>query len=737
MLRQQQAGSGPAHFTQLDELRQPILIALALAGGAVSWFWVIVVANFETTGPLAPAVLMFVCCVSCLIGGRHAVRWRSTFLLLGTGGSLLLGSALAPSPVWLYYQSLVVTVAGLLRGPSFSFRSALLLTAGTAALAPSHMAANLAPLGLLWMTAVASWLASRNLYTALNWAIQSQAQAQATASEVQRRRGQLRSTLDSLRTAHAALARTNQELEIARRDAEEARLLKTEFAANISHELRTPLSLILGFTEIMSRSPEVYKGARWTPTLRRDVNEIRRNARYLSDFVDDILDLAHMDAFRMTIRREPTQVAALIEEAVGITRRLLKGKPVVLRAETENSLPELMIDRVRIRQVLINLLTNACRFTEQGTITVSAYRTGEEVVVAVADTGPGIPEEELERVFDQYHQVAAWRSPEDRGKGLGLAIAKGLLQLHGGRIWADSEVGKGSTFRFTLPIVPKSDGRLRAAGSVPRAAQRPSSRVLLLDQDQQTALYLRRRLDGIAVSVATDAAEARALAEREHPDAVVVNLPPETDFPGSVLRELSLPEGVPVIGCTLPSWHWVAESERFAGYLAKPVSSERLLAVVQSLAPSGRVMVVDDDRGFVQFVQRTFETVGQQGRLSWAYDVAEALDLMRQQVPALLLLDLVLPGRDGFALADMVRGDERLAHVPIVVVSGASLGEEAVVSRGDTFILTKPAGFQGEELIQLLRNVLSTVKARYVSGRGTSAMQPATGVGTPAFSDTP
>ena len=493
MLRMHEPSVASEREAPLEELRRPALIALSLAGMAIAWVWTIIVANFKNRGPIAPPLLFLLVCVACLLPLRVRLLWRSSLFLLGFGGCLLIGWRLAPEPAWLYYGALVVVVAGLLSGPPASLLSAALLS--MSALLPWSVdrAVSVLPmLGLLWAAALASWLSSRNLYTALAWAMDSQARAWKTATEVQRRREQLRRTLDSLHHAHAALARTNRELEAARRDAEEARRLKSEFAANISHELRTPLSIILGFTEIMSRSPEVYHGVTWSPTLRRDINEVRRNARYLSEFVDDILDLSRMDALRMPIHREPTDLAALVQEAIAIIQRLLGDKPVQLHVSLPSDLPQLLTDKMRIRQVLINLLSNACRFTEQGSITVSASADSEQVTVTVADSGSGIPEQELERIFDEYHQVSAWRRPGDRGKGLGLAIAKGLVQLHGGRIWAESKLGVGSIFHFTLPLSPKETSRLSwtAKPGAPTSAALPN--VLVLDEEETGANYLRR-----------------------------------------------------------------------------------------------------------------------------------------------------------------------------------------------------------------------------------------------------
>jgi len=566
------------------------------------------------------------------------------------------------------------------------------------------------------------------LQSSLGYAWQRSGQAAYLAEQLRDRQGALSRTLKTLELTNHLLQRSNRELELARREAEEARRLKAEFAASISHELRTPLNIILGFTEIMSRSPEVYGDVNWNLTLRRDITEIRRNAIYLSEFVDDILDLARVDALRMPIHREVTDLAEVVQEAVGVAQRLLQGRPVQLLTQLQQPLPPLFIDRTRIRQVLLNLLTNACRFTERGQISISATLREEDVLVEVSDTGAGIPSQQLDRIFDQFEQVNAFRKAEQSGKGLGLAVAKQLVLLHGGHIWAESEVGQGSTFRFTLPLVPKIVNRLSSTVETPLSSVPFVPSLVVLDEEELAATYLERHLDGYRVHWAADAAEARQAIASLHPEAVILNLAPGGDLSVAQVKGLDLPAGVPVLGCSLPSRRWLERDDRFAAYLVKPISAEEMLATVRSLAPKGEVLVIDDDRGFVQFVQRGFQTLGGDGaggpvassaggyHLRWAYDGEEALAMMDEVRPDLVLLDLALPGIDGLAVADAMRSSERLRGVPVVAVSGTNPGEEALAIRGETFVLTKARGFRGNELISLIKSALQVVHADYVSG---------------------
>jgi len=559
-------------------------------------------------------------------------------------------------------------------------------------------------------------LQARELQLSLHQAWRDSQHASILARELGFRQEEVNRLNRSLQLSNELLKRTNRELAVARREAEDGRRLKAEFAANISHELRTPLNLILGFTEIMSRAPEIYGDVNWTPTLRRDLSEIRRSARYLSELVDDILDLARIDAFRMPVHREFADLSQVIYEATDIVRRLLADKPVELQIDIQSGLPQLFMDKTRIRQVLLNLLTNAIRFTDTGSIRVQARLDRDSVIVAVQDTGPGIPEDQLDKIFDEFEQIGAWRYPGDRGKGLGLAIAKHLIQLHAGRIWVESKQGEGSTFYFTLPLSVKQVARLRQCGSSPLPSPVAVPTVVVLDEDEVAATRLERHLDGYAITLARDAAEACQLIADLHPDGVIVNLPPEQDAGVRAFANLGLPEAVPIIGVHLPSSRWLAQDERFTDYLTKPVTTQEVLAMVDKLAPIGEVLVVDDEPGFIQFMERTFQAAGQMQRLRCASCGKEALAAMWANKPALVLLDLMLPDMDGFSVADAVRSDERLRDVPIVAVSGASLGEDALAMFGDSLVVTKPNGFQGEEFLNLVRAVLALVKPAYGGG---------------------
>jgi CheY-like chemotaxis protein/nitrogen-specific signal transduction histidine kinase len=516
----------------------------------------------------------------------------------------------------------------------------------------------------------------------------------------------------ALNLAYDLLKRTNTELASARREAEEARHLKEQFATHISHELRTPLNIILGFVEIMQRYPEVYGDMAWTPKLRHDIGEIQTSARYLSDLVDDILDLARIEALRMPIRREMTNLERLLHEVRDLAAQLVRDKPTQMRVELHEPLPELYIDRTRIRQVLLNLLANASRFTEQGEIVVRARVEGAEVVVAVSDTGIGIPPEQLGALFAEFRQVESGSQASSRGKGLGLAIARRFVEMHGGHIWAESEVGRGSTFAFTLPIEvrPLSEPLRPIPLALPGTPHKHS--LVVIDPDEG-ASYLRRHLEGIEIIAASDPDEGRRLVAERHPDALLLNVAPNAEGIHQPHPVSGLPWDVPLLHCSLPVNAWLVDHDLFDDWLSKPVTGERLLQTVARYCSEGQILLVDDEPGFVSFVRRALEVSGAHYQTRHVHSGQEAVRAAMMSSPDLILLDIALPDLDGRAVAQALRRNTATQRIPVVAVSGTSPDALRAPARAQDFSVVYHAGFREGELLELIKATLHIVKPRY------------------------
>ncbi|MHB0874826.1 MAG: ATP-binding response regulator [Anaerolineae bacterium] len=606
--------------------------------------------------------------------------------------------------------------------------------AAVAFIAPPGPTSAAMPLLLLFAApfgAISTWLTRDSLRRAWGQAEQTS----KLAREVRLRQEEVNRLNKALKLSNGLLKRSLGELALAQREADEARHLKEQFATTVSHELRTPLNIILGFVEVMQRYPEVYAGAVWTPGLRRDVAEIQRSARYLSELVDDILDLARLQALRMPIHREQSSIGQVIEEAVGLANRLLAGdRPVTIGCEVPAGIPMLYIDRTRIRQVLLNLLANACRFTEAGSVIVRASRDDTVVTVSVTDTGPGVPPEQLESIFEEFRQAPApgRETVAMAGKGLGLAIARRFVQMHGGHMWVESRIGEGSTFYFNLPIQNKQVIYLNtpSAGAPLRTGGQP---LVVLVDEPEGEVYLNRHLEGYAVLRAIDMVEARELVLREHPCAVIVNDYQARSSSAAVPAQHAIAEGVPapVIQCAFPGGHRFQAGDLYDDWLVKPVDSDRLLASLKRFPGKRRILIVDDDASFARLVRRMLEAQQDGWQAEWAENGREALAALAHGQVDILLLDIALPGMSGRAVAQQVRALYADQAPTIIAVTAFQPGVEDGERQARTFAVTLSSGLAEDDTLNLIRACLTCLRPDYA--RASLAAGPeATEAETPA-----
>jgi len=709
--------------TRLDvaELQQThtsmIAMPLAVGGGIICWLLIL-----ERHWPQPN----FLVSLSLLAEGvlAYFLRFRKprlsrAVLLIGPSLSFLWALKAIPGPAVPFFAGLIV-ISNAAISPSLGFAAALLNSVPLVSLGLSGDI--LGPsLALLWLVAAVEWISSRGLYTVLDWAWNSQQRANQLLKALRQRQGELNRVAVALTEATRRLQRTGHQLAEARLRADEARELKERFAANISHELRTPLNLILGFSETMYLTPDVYGDMAWPDMLKRDVYRIYQSSRQLSDLVADVLDLSRVDAAGMPIRKERADLSAVIQQAVNLIHDLVQRRDL----EIKTCLPPEMVlhfDRTRIRQVLLNLLQNAVRFTQRGTITISAETTDRRVIVRVADTGIGIAAHELPRVFDEFHQVDMSLRRRSQGAGLGLAISKRFVELHGGSIWAESELGKGSTFAFSLPLEPSAaTSRLLEIKALRPAQGSDKPAIVAIDQDPAVGTLLTRYLQDYNVLPAKNLEESLELVTRWHPRALLLNVPPHTQSQPSIYEEAlgTVPLTVPVLFCSIPSESRVAARMGVQGFLVKPVSRETLLECLLAFDQVRDVLVVDDDKGFVQLIERYLAgaegTHSAQGpyTVRRAYDGEEALAQIRAQRPDLILLDLIMPGMDGFQVLEALDADQAMRDVPVVILTASDYGTELLSQRGSVIGVARGKGFAVTEVIRHLRAILDVTQAEY------------------------
>jgi len=527
-----------------------------------------------------------------------------------------------------------------------------------------------------------SWMTTRPTRDALDCAARCYVEAQVAVSELRDRQAELARFGKSLSVSYHLLQQLNLDLEHARRAANEARRLKAQFAAAVSHELRTPLNLIIGFCEMMVLSPTQAYGRRLPAGFREDLDAIYRNACHLSSLVDDILDLSQVDADRMALQREWTSLAQIVDEATLPLASLFRQRGLELRTDAPSDLPEVFADRTRIRQILINLLNNAARFTEEGGVTITCTRGGGGVSVIVADSGPGIAPEDLPYVFQEFHQFgdAARRRG---GSGLGLAVCKAFAEMHHGSLRVESTLGVGSRFVLDLPI----GGESAEIGTTNRVRPGPRGeherRVLIVDRTGQLARVFGRYLDGYHLMQLRDLKPERAGDPVLLPHAVIVGSTEDRERWRRGAAGMPAYMRIPVMLCPLKTAQRQADELGVRDYLVKPVTRAQVRASLRRVcARPSRVLLIEDDVEMQRLLARMTRSLAEDCDVTVVGDGAQALEALRtaSTPPDVVLLDLLLPGLDGYAVLDAMRREARLADVPVIVISARGLHSEAMLA---------------------------------------------------------
>jgi signal transduction histidine kinase len=632
---------------------------------------------------------------------------------------------------------LQVIVAGVTLGWRYSLGVALLgallclaLDAATGAFPEDSLAIALGQILVACaLTRVVLW----PLYSALERYWQSYERSARLVVELRDRQGELNRALKDRDNAVYRLEQLNRELDTARTRAERAQRHKDEFATGLSHELRTPVNLIIGFSEMMVIAPESSYGRGLPDAYRGDLEAIYRNACHISNLIDDVLDLARIDAYRVGLRKERTQLATVVDEAVALVAGLFADKRLSISVRPLDDLPVLEFDRTRVRQVLINLLCNAARFTDEGGVTIAAEASADEVVVLVADTGPGIAADELPGVFDGFHSLQGTPRPRIGGHGVGLVVSKRFVELHGGNMWVESEPGAGSTFRFSLPVnksvaatplPPRLAGRIRPSGS--HEAQ-PS--LLVVDDRAEVREVFERYLDGFRVIAVGRSEGARRRWSRARPRPVAVALPYDAPEP----PRGRLPSG-PTVRYAIQTVHQTQRALDVFDFLTKPVTRSQLEAVVRRVdRPIQRVLVVDDDPEMTRLLERMLRSFDAGYEVSRAQNGLEGLQRILEAPPDLALLDLVMPGLDGGELVKRIRAVPELRNLPVIAISGWGYGGESVVVGEVGF--SRPGGLTvGEAMHCIEDGLMSLLRPESDSTRTVPRAGPA---GSPASAGLP
>ncbi len=671
------------------------------------------------------AVSAAVAVVSYWLHERH-LNWAISLYLLGLIGIVAaIGVELRSLPA-LYLYVLVVLMAIPLASARITWIVVGLCI--TMAAVVGIVMLDLRPMDvallvtLILLGGFSAWLSSRQLITTLAWTLEIAQGAQRNAEEARKQRAELHRVLKTLDSAYTRLERMNRALLVAQESAERAYRFKAEFVANVSHELRTPLNLIVGFSEMMVTSPESYGSATLPREYRGDVMAIFRSARHLLDLINDVLDLSQLEAGKLSIVRSPAQLPDLIHEAADIVRGLAEARGLRLSLSLDESLPTLTLDRTRIRQVLLNLMTNAIRFTDVGGVHVSAAPItsvghGNEILIQIADTGHGIDPENLKRAFEAFSQLHEDQVTE--GSGLGLAISKKYVEMHEGRIWIESSPGQGTTLSFTLPAPTQTPAielsRVRLSRSL--ADNMAAPLVLTLHDDLRIISWLQRHLAEYKFVLAQTPQEAASVVRESMPEAVLVDAYWLKHWP-SFLADIELPEQIPVIMCTLPSLHALGSALGAVDMLQKPVTRDDLAAAFARLATAPqKVLIVDDDPNVVRLLHRMIVALQlEQGMTSDIFESfggQEAMEIIRTHQPDLVLLDLAMPGMSGLDFLRALPHERNGAgqRTQVIIIS-AFAGERELSTSSHDFRLWRAAEFSLTDSLRLLASLLTNVTGR-------------------------
>jgi PAS domain S-box-containing protein len=508
------------------------------------------------------------------------------------------------------------------------------------------------------------------------------------------------------RLAESQIRELNQKLEQRNREVERANQMKSEFLASMSHELRTPLNTIIGFADLLKEQ----NAGDLNPKQMRYMDHIANGSRHLLSLINDILDLSKIEAGRMELRTEIFPAAEAIEEGLAAIRPSVDQKKLHLESNT-GSAPAISADRQHFRQILFNLLSNAVKFTPPGgTIRVTTSALQNACRVCVADTGIGIAPEETESIFASFHQAAATTKGIKEGTGLGLAITRRLVEMNYGRIWVESQPGKGSQFYIELPLAERAPA-VRDFSAQDGGVQREAPLVLIVEDEEPARELLTWYLESSGFQTAWCASGREAVRQAAEllPDAITLDLLLPDGNGLNTLRELkkdTATAAIPVVVVSVLDDRGIAMTLGAAEYLTKPVEKEALAAALRRHIPfaasgAGVVLVVEDDMETRYLLAEMLEAERYVSLL--AANGEEAFEILSRTRPHVVILDLMMPVMNGFEMLAKLRADRLLQGLPVLVLTAKQLTNEDLrrLAGTTTGLLIKGEGWKDSLLAQL------------------------------------
>ncbi len=537
-------------------------------------------------------------------------------------------------------------------------------------------------------------------------------------------RDELGVLIDSFNDMLATIQKRDAELQEARVTAERANQAKSNFLSFMSHELRTPLTSIIGFSEMLITDVEAEGRKEWVEDLRR----VHDSGRYLLELINDILDISKIEAGKMEVHLETFEVAPLIRDLNSVMRPLIERKNNQLVIESPPAIGSMQADRIKVRQCLLNLLSNAGKFTEKGVITLAVNREPKKgsdwLLFRVSDTGIGMTPEQMAKLFRAFTQGDDSTSRRYGGTGLGLALTRKFCQMMGGDVYVSSEPGKGSTFTIELPAV-SSKKTSTIIPTLPAVVPRSSNgSILVIDDDPAVHQLIADALktEGFTLKFASNGREGLRLAKELRPAVITLDvLMPEMDgwVVLSLLKDDPDLANIPVVMLTVRADQDFGFAMGVADYLQKPIDRDRFISVLKKYnrpQPANHVLVVEDDPAMRELLCRIL------GNKDWTVAEAEnglaALESITRRQPSMIVLDLKMPVMDGFEMIAELHKHEDWRKIPVLVVSAKELTpDDRLRLQGHVQKILQKGDWGREEL---MREIQQTVKMFLTSDHSVS-----------------